>query len=80
MAFYNYGTVRIYTVNKSYKIKRGKGFEWKTHTDESKFVYDLIHEDKHVCDIEDYIELQRTWVRRFDYGLLKFEYTINEVA
>lgn len=77
-----YGTVKIYEVEKSYKVKE-KGtdnIEWLKHKDESKWKYKLVGEDKYVHDLEDLIVMQREWLRRFMYSDgLKFEYILEEM-
>ena len=77
-----YGTVKIYKVEKSYKVKEKKTgkIEWKRHKDESKWKYELVGEDKYIHDLEDLVVMQREWLRRFMYSDgLKFEYTLEEM-
>jgi hypothetical protein len=78
-----YGTVRIYEVDKSYKVKV-KGFprryEIKRHKDEKKWKYKLVGTDKYINDIEDLVVMQREWLRKFMYADgLKFEYVLEEI-
>ena len=77
-----YGTVRIYEVDKSYKVreKGTKRYVLKRHRDERKWKYKLVGTDKYINDIEDLVVMQREWLRKFMYSDgLKFEYTLEEI-
>ena len=77
-----YGTVRIYEVDKSYKVreKGTKRYVLKRHKDERKWKYKLVGTDKYINDIEDLVVMQREWLRKFMYSDgLKFEYTLEEI-
>ena len=56
-----YGTVKIYKVDKSYRVKEKgtKRYEIKTHRDERKWKYKLVGTDKYINDIELLIRLKR---------------------
>ena len=77
-----YGTVKIYKVDKSYRVKEKgtKRYEIKTHRDERKWKYKHVGTDKYINDIEDLVVMQREWLRKFMYADgLKFEYTLEEI-
>jgi len=77
-----YGTVKIYKVDKSYKVreKGTKRYVLKRHRDERKWKYKLVGTDKYINDIEDLVVMQREWLRKFMYADgLKFEYTLEEI-
>ena len=77
-----YGTVRIYEVDKSYKVreKGTKRYVLKRHRDERKWKYKLVGTDKYINDIEDLVVMQREWLRKFMYADgLKFEYVLEEI-
>ena len=77
-----YGTVKIYKVDKTYKVKEKgtKRYTLKRHTDERKWKYKLVGTDKYINDIEDLVVMQREWLRKFMYADgLKFEYVLEEM-
>lgn len=75
-----YGTVKIYEVDKSYKVRENGKTCWKRHKDERKWKYKLVGTDKYINDIEDLVVMQREWLRKFMYSDgLKFEYTLEEI-
>ena len=77
-----YGTVKIYKVDKHYKVKEKgtKRYTLKRHKDERKWKYKLVGTDKYINDIEDLVVMQREWLRKFMYSDgLKFEYTLEEI-
>jgi len=77
-----YGTVKIYKVDKHYKVKEKgtKRYTLKRHKDERKWKYELVGTDKYINDIEDLVVMQREWLRKFMYSDgLKFEYILEEI-
>ena len=77
-----YGTVKIYKVEKSYRVKEKgtKRYTLKRHSDERKWKYKLVGTDKYINDIEDLVVMQREGLRKFMYADgLKFEYVLEEI-
>jgi len=75
-----YGTVKIYKVDKTYKVKENGKTRWKKYRDERKWKYKLVGTDKYINDIEDLVVMQREWLRKFMYADgLKFEYVLEEM-
>ena len=75
-----YGTVKIYKVDKSYRVKENGKTRWEKHKDERKWKYKHVGTDKYINDIEDLVVMQREWLRKFMYADgLKFEYVLEEI-